>query len=133
MMAVAVTKLGRSVPVRSRLLVAGSLAATFVTSLRNASSDILCASRDGLDLGCAVFICIIVRGSVIDRMGFAGGISLGEAFRPDLWVTSAAVPFTAQRESGRTNLESFAGTAGGESVGELGASAGGPTMVDIWY
>lgn len=65
-------------------------------------------------------MCSVVSGSVAERTGLAGGARRGEACRPVLWATSAAVPLTAKRESGRTNFESLIGTAGGVSNWKVG-------------
>lgn len=75
-------------------------------------------------------MCSVVSGSVAERTGLATGAMRGDACSPVFCATSAAVPFTAKRESGRMNFESFVGTAGGVSDREVGGEAVRPVIRD---
>jgi hypothetical protein len=73
-------------------------------------------------------MCSVVSGSVAERKVLATGARRRGAWRPVFCATSAAVPLTAKRESGRTNFESLVGTAGGISDRKVRGEAVRPVI-----
>ena len=116
--------LGRSIPMRCKWFVAVALAGSFLAPFLSDSSEALRTSLESLDEVYALFICSVVSGSVFERADLPWYMMRGDACRPDFCATSAAVPLTAKRERGRTNFESFTGTAGGTSATRFSWEAG---------